>query len=78
MPAATCYRVAVIAGDDSKRVLYRSEPEATIECDSARRTVPLLPEPFGGPVHATARARSGRCAQDATAMPAEERPAAGG
>jgi signal transduction histidine kinase len=36
------YRVAVIEGDDSKRVLYRSAPEATIDVRQADVTAPLF------------------------------------
>jgi signal transduction histidine kinase len=35
------YRVAVVAGDDSNRVIYRSSPDATIDVASADITTPL-------------------------------------
>ena len=42
------YRVAVILDDASKRVLYRSTPEATTDIDSADITVALFSPPRGG------------------------------
>ncbi|MGH9237075.1 MAG: sensor histidine kinase [Vicinamibacterales bacterium] len=42
------YRVAVILGDDSKRVMYRSTPEATIDVSTADITAALLPPPTRG------------------------------
>ena len=43
------YRVAVVAGDDSTRVLYRSSPEATTETKRADTSAQLFQPPrFGG------------------------------
>jgi signal transduction histidine kinase len=42
------YRVAVIAGDASKRVLFRSTPDATIEMTQADVTTELFAPRFGG------------------------------
>ena len=42
------YRVAVILDNASKRVLYRSTPEATTDINSADITVPLFSPPRGG------------------------------
>src|SRR5688572_2616250 len=42
------YRVAVILGDDSKRVMYRSTPEATTDVSNADITAALLPPPPRG------------------------------
>ena len=40
-PGGDMFRVAVISGDDPKRVLYRSSPDATIDVSRADVTVPL-------------------------------------
>jgi hypothetical protein len=40
-PGGDMFRVAVISGDDSRRVLYRSSPDATIDVSHADVTVPL-------------------------------------
>ena len=42
------YRVAVIRGDDSKRVLYRSSPEATTNVADADIAAALFPAPLRG------------------------------
>jgi signal transduction histidine kinase len=42
------YRVAVIVDDDSKRVLYRSSPEATTDLNNADITAALFSPPRGG------------------------------
>jgi signal transduction histidine kinase len=64
------YRVAVITGDDSKRVLYRSAPEATIDVRQADVIAPLSRRGPGGPGRA-GRARG----QNARATSPQEIPA---
>jgi signal transduction histidine kinase len=67
------YRVAVIAGDDSKRVLYRSAPEATIDVRQADVVANLYSFGFGrrGP---GGPGRTGR-GRGQDARPPEEIPA---
>lgn len=47
-PSGDMFRVAVVSGDDSKRVLYRSTPDATIDAGHADVTVALYPRGAGG------------------------------
>ncbi len=67
------YRVAVITGDDTKRVLYRSAPEATIDVRQADVIAPLSRRGPGGP---GGPGRAGRVrGQDARALAPAEIPA---
>jgi signal transduction histidine kinase len=46
-PSGEMFRVAVVSGDDPKRVLYRSTPDATIDASHADVAVALFPRNQG-------------------------------